>query len=67
MIKTFPPVRFTSFTKPNTSLTILDLNKGDMFGEDKYVFNRKNKNSIKVNSMKATYLQISNFNFEKTF
>ena len=67
MIKTFAPVRFTSFTKPNTSLTILDLNKGDIFGEDTLIFKRKNKYSIKVNSMKAIYLQITNFNFEKTF
>ena len=67
LIKTFNPVAFTSFKAPNTSVTVLGLNKGDIFGEDKLLFKRTNRLSVKVDSVKLTYLAISNQNFEKTF
>ena len=46
---------------------ILDLGKGDIFGEDKQFFNCPNRFTIKVTSIKTTILSISCANLAKYF
>ena len=56
LTKTFRPIQFTNFKAPNTCLSVLGLNKGDVFGEDLLFFKRKNKFNVKVTSVSVTYI-----------
>ena len=67
LIRQFQPVNFTNFQKPNTKMTILNLNKGEIFGEDNLFFKRKNRFSVKVQSITATFIEITYQDFEKQF
>ena len=46
---------------------MLNLNKGEIFGEDNLFFKRKNRFSVKVQSISATFVELTNQDFEKLF